>query len=165
MLGTTFGGNHLACAAALAVLNIYEDEGLIENAAAMGKYVEQKVEELKKIHLDHFGRIEKYRLSDTFWYYGFLAGKGKISDPVINEAFIADAIQTTYDRTGLFIAAPKEHFDLSGLTFDKNKGFYEAKVRVIKDPIVFRYVKGGIQVLSKWGLEAEDPALQIEILN
>jgi hypothetical protein len=122
-------------------------------------------EELKKIHLEHFGRIEKYRLSDTFWYYGFLAGKGKISDPAINEAFIADAIETTYDRTGLFIAAPKEHFDLSGLTFDKNKGFYEAKVRVIKDPIVFRYVKGGIQVLSKWGLEAEDPALQIEILN
>jgi len=37
MLGTTFGGNHLACAAALAVLKVIKDENLIENAAAMGK--------------------------------------------------------------------------------------------------------------------------------
>lgn len=37
MLGTTFGGNHLACAAALAVLKVLKEENLIENAAAMGK--------------------------------------------------------------------------------------------------------------------------------
>lgn len=124
------------------------------------------VEELEKIHLEYFGSIINHRLPDTFWYYGYLASRGKIKDPVISEAFIADAIETTYDRTGLFIAAPKEHFDLSELTFDEKKGYYETKtVRIIKDPIVFRYVKGGIQVLSKWGLEAEDPALQIEILN
>jgi len=71
----------------------------------------------------------------------------------------------TTDRSGLFIAAPKEHFDLSGLTFDNKKGYFETIKTVIKDPIVFRYVKGGIQVLTKWGLEAEDPALQVEILN
>lgn len=39
MLGTTFGGNHLACAAALAVLEIMEAESLIENAAATGSYL------------------------------------------------------------------------------------------------------------------------------
>ena len=123
-------------------------------------------EQLERIHIEYFGEIIKHRLSDTFWYYGYLASKGKIKNPVIREAFIADAIETTYDRTGLFIAAPKEHFDLTDLTFDENKGYYHAKtVRIIKDPIVFRYVKGGIQVLSKWGLEAEDPALQVEILN
>ena len=123
-------------------------------------------EELKKIHLKYFGEISKHKISDTFWYYGFLAKTGKIKDPVVSKGSFADAIETTYDRTGLFIAAPKEHFDLSGLTFDEKKGYYQAKtVRIIKDPIVFRYVKGGIQVLSKWGLEAEDPALQIEILN
>ena len=123
-------------------------------------------EELERIHIKYFGEIIKYRLPDTFWYYGYLASKGKITNPVIKEAFIADSIETTYDRTGLFIAAPKEHFDLSDLTFDENKGYYHAKtVRIIKDPIVFRYVKGGIQVLSKWGLESEDPALQVEILN
>ena len=40
MLGTTFGGNHLACTAALAVLDIIESEHLIENAAKIGKYFE-----------------------------------------------------------------------------------------------------------------------------
>ena len=33
MLGTTFGGNHLACAAAIAVLDVMEEESLVENAA------------------------------------------------------------------------------------------------------------------------------------
>ncbi|MGL4994441.1 MAG: aspartate aminotransferase family protein [Bacteroidales bacterium] len=46
MLGTTFGGNHLACAAALAVLEVIEEEGLIENAATVGKHL---IEELSKI--------------------------------------------------------------------------------------------------------------------
>lgn len=41
MLGTTFGGNHLACTAALAVLDIIEDERLIENAAEIGKYLKE----------------------------------------------------------------------------------------------------------------------------
>lgn len=41
MLGTTFGGNHLACTAALAVLDIIEDERLIENAAEIGKYFKE----------------------------------------------------------------------------------------------------------------------------
>lgn len=39
MLGTTFGGNPLACAAALAVLEVIENEGLLENAASIGKYL------------------------------------------------------------------------------------------------------------------------------
>ena len=38
MLGTTFGGNHLACTAALAVLDIIENEHLIDNAAKVGEY-------------------------------------------------------------------------------------------------------------------------------
>lgn len=38
-LGTTFGGNHLACAAALAVLDIIEGEGLIENARKVGEHL------------------------------------------------------------------------------------------------------------------------------
>ncbi|MEL7588527.1 MAG: aminotransferase class III-fold pyridoxal phosphate-dependent enzyme [Prolixibacteraceae bacterium] len=39
MLGSTFGGNHLACAAAIAVLDIIDRENLIENAANIGKYL------------------------------------------------------------------------------------------------------------------------------
>lgn len=46
MLGTTFGGNHLACAAAIAVLDVIEQEHLVENAAAVGEYL---ISELKKI--------------------------------------------------------------------------------------------------------------------
>lgn len=38
LLGTTFGGNHLACTAAVAVLDIMKDEGLMENATRMGTY-------------------------------------------------------------------------------------------------------------------------------
>lgn len=38
-LGTTFGGNHLACAAALAVLDVIEEEHLVENAANVGSYL------------------------------------------------------------------------------------------------------------------------------
>ncbi len=38
LLGTTFGGNHLACTAAIAVLDIMNDEGLIANATYMGEY-------------------------------------------------------------------------------------------------------------------------------
>ncbi|WP_300703566.1 aspartate aminotransferase family protein [Bacteroides sp.] len=44
-LGTTFGGNHLACSAALAVLDVIEQENLVENAAKVGEYL---ITELKK---------------------------------------------------------------------------------------------------------------------
>lgn len=46
MLGTTFGGNHLACAAAIAVLEVMEDEKLVENAARVGDHL---ISELRKI--------------------------------------------------------------------------------------------------------------------
>ena len=39
MLGTTFGGNHLACAAGIAVLEIFEKENLVENAREVGEYL------------------------------------------------------------------------------------------------------------------------------
>ncbi len=39
MLGTTFGGNHLACAASLAVLEVIEEENLMDNASRMGTYI------------------------------------------------------------------------------------------------------------------------------
>ena len=45
-LGTTFGGNHLACAAALAVLDVIEGEGLIENARKVGDYLLQELRSL-----------------------------------------------------------------------------------------------------------------------
>ena len=47
-LGTTFGGNHLACAAALAVLDVFEDEGLVENANSVGTYLINQLKALQK---------------------------------------------------------------------------------------------------------------------
>ena len=46
MLGTTFGGNHLACAAGIAVLDIIEKENLIENANEVGTYLKKEIQNL-----------------------------------------------------------------------------------------------------------------------
>lgn len=70
----------------------------------------------------------------------------------------------TVERSGLFIAAPETHFNTKGLK-KKGLGFFSIFETEIKDPIVFRYVRGGIQVLTKWGLEANDPALVVPKLN
>ena len=50
MLGLTYSAHAVCCAAGLEVLKIYEDENMIENAAEMGKYVENRVEDLKQKH-------------------------------------------------------------------------------------------------------------------
>ena len=47
-LGTTFGGNHLACTAALAVLDVMEKENLMENAREVGDYLLDKLKELQQ---------------------------------------------------------------------------------------------------------------------
>lgn len=47
-LGTTFGGNHLACTAALAVLDVFEKEGLVENAHLVGDYLIDELQQLQQ---------------------------------------------------------------------------------------------------------------------
>ena len=88
MLGTTFGGNHLACAAAIAVLDVMENENLVENAAKVGEYL---ISELKKIPevKDVRGRglmigfeVDGYTGSDLrkellFKHHVFTGGAGK----------------------------------------------------------------------------------------
>ncbi|HEX6169139.1 MAG TPA: aminotransferase class III-fold pyridoxal phosphate-dependent enzyme [Chitinophagaceae bacterium] len=49
-LGLTYSAHPVCCAAGLEVLKIYGDDGLIENTVAMGKYVDDRMEELKKKH-------------------------------------------------------------------------------------------------------------------
>jgi acetylornithine/N-succinyldiaminopimelate aminotransferase len=49
MLGTTFGGNHLACAAAIAVLDVIKSENLMENATEMGNYLMEKLKHIQGI--------------------------------------------------------------------------------------------------------------------
>lgn len=53
LLGTTFGGNHLACAAAVAVLDVIEQENLIQNAQEIGEYI--------GIQLNKFPKIKEVR--------------------------------------------------------------------------------------------------------
>jgi len=77
---------------------------------------------------------------------------------------IIETIKTVH--SGLFIAAPEKDFKLDGLTKKGVRGFFkEITTSRVDDPIVFRYVKDGIQVLSKWGLEASDPELTNAIDN
>ena len=49
MLGTTFGGNHLSCAAALAVMDVIEQEHLVENAAKVGAYLMEELQKFPQI--------------------------------------------------------------------------------------------------------------------
>jgi acetylornithine aminotransferase len=49
MLGTTFGGNHLACAAAIAVLEVIEKENLMDNAAEVGSYLLTEIEKIPEL--------------------------------------------------------------------------------------------------------------------
>ena len=48
-LGTTFGGNHLACAAAIAVLDVMKEENLVENAAKVGAHLLEELKNFKGI--------------------------------------------------------------------------------------------------------------------
>ncbi|MCX2839715.1 aminotransferase class III-fold pyridoxal phosphate-dependent enzyme [Salinimicrobium sp. MT39] len=49
LLGTTFGGNHLACAAGIAVLDVIENENLMQNAAEIFQFVKEKAAEIPQI--------------------------------------------------------------------------------------------------------------------
>ncbi|MCT2560555.1 aspartate aminotransferase family protein [Chryseobacterium herbae] len=49
LLGTTFGGNHLACAAAIAVLDVMKEENLMANAQQMGDYIENEIKDFPHI--------------------------------------------------------------------------------------------------------------------
>ncbi len=73
----------------------------------------------------------------------------------------------TLNKQGLFIAAPPSNFKLDDLKNKGKHGYFEvtSSIKIDRDPIVFRYCKGGIQVLSKWGLEASEPTLVNEVLN
>src|SRR5437867_9023122 len=49
LLGTTFGGNHLACAAALAVLEVIEEEKLMDNAVTIGKFLQDELGKIPEL--------------------------------------------------------------------------------------------------------------------
>lgn len=76
----------------------------------------------------------------------------------------------TIKRGGLFIAAPKTHFDLRGLKKATKFGFFGYSTQEIKDPVVFEYCKNDIiRIVTKWGTDDDqsylDEGLINEILN
>ncbi len=87
MLGTTFGGNHLACAAALAVLDVITEENLIDNAAAVGEYLLaelRKMPQLKEVRgrglmigIEIDGDAGELRKRLLFGKHIFTGGAGK----------------------------------------------------------------------------------------
>jgi hypothetical protein len=74
------------------------------------------------------------------------------------------------NKKGLFIAAPKSHFNLEGLNKKSKFGFFNVTVTEVKDPVVFEYCKNDIvRIVTKWGTEDDkaylDPILTDEKLN
>lgn len=87
MLGTTFGGNHLACAAAIAVLEVMKDEKLVENAAEIGDYLLgelRKLPQLKDVRgrglmigIEIEGSASELRRRLLFDHHVFTGGAGE----------------------------------------------------------------------------------------
>ncbi|MFA6895078.1 MAG: aspartate aminotransferase family protein [Bacteroidales bacterium] len=115
MLGTTFGGNHLACTAAIAVLKVIEDENLIENAKVMGEYFTSKLKGNKAIK-EIRGRglmigielyEEFYDLRDKLLFEKNIftggAGKGviRLLPPLCVDKVIADKFITAFNELTL----------------------------------------------------------------
>jgi hypothetical protein len=101
-----------------------------------------------------------YLIDSNTWLYVIWDKLGRPD----NTYYGFESIEFT-DKSGLFIAAPPSHFNLKGLDRKSKHGFFQVFKTEVKDPIVFRYVRGGVQVLTKWGLEANDPSLVVPVLN
>lgn len=106
----------------------------------------------------------------TWAYCAFDEGidgqKGK--EPSFNDYNFTKAVFIS--RRGLFIAAPKSHFNLEDLTKKTKHGFFNVRIVETTEPVVFEYCKDNIiRIITKWGTEDDqsylDPALTNEIFN
>lgn len=112
LLGTTFGGNHLACAASIAVLDVMKDENLIENAQKMGEYIENEIKDLQHIKsirrkglmigIELDGDCSEIRKSLLFDHHIFT---GNSNDKTVLR--ILPALNIKKEETDLFINALK----------------------------------------------------------
>ena len=112
LLGTTFGGNHLACAASIAVLDVMKDENLLENAQKMGEYIENEIKDLPHIKsirrkglmigIELDGDCSEIRKSLLFDHHIFT---GNSNDKTVLR--ILPALNIKKEETDLFISALK----------------------------------------------------------
>ena len=112
--GTTFGGGPLACAAALATFEAIEKEKLLANAVAMGKYLREKLDELKKKH----SVIREIR--GTALMLGLelnIAGK-KIYEECLRRKLLINCTQENVLRIMPPITVSKKEIDIAILILD-----------------------------------------------
>ncbi len=112
MLGTTFGGNHLACAAAIAVLDVMEDENLIENAAEVGEYLLNQLKAIPQlkdvrgrglmIGMEIDGSASEMRKKLLFEKHIFTGGAG------VSTVRLLPALGINKEQADQFIKALKE---------------------------------------------------------
>uniref|UniRef100_UPI004056385A aspartate aminotransferase family protein n=1 Tax=Alistipes sp. TaxID=1872444 RepID=UPI004056385A len=112
MLGTTFGGNHLACAAAIAVLEIFERENLVANAREVGDYLLselRKIPQLKEVRgrglmigMEIEGSASEMRLRLLKEHHIFTGGAGATTVRLL------PALSITRREADRFLAALKE---------------------------------------------------------
>ena len=123
MLGTTFGGNHLACAAAIAVLDVMHDENLMENAARTGSYIMENARLLPGIRevrgrglmigieLEH--GMETVRRKLLFEQHIFTGYAGK------NTIRLLPALNLTQAEAGVFLEKLAEAMQPAPVAFGK----------------------------------------------
>ena len=112
MLGTTFGGNHLACAAAIAVLDIFEQEHLVENAREVGDYLLaelRKMPQLKEVRgrglmigIEIEGSASEMRKKLLFERHIFTGGAGATTVRLL------PALTLTREQADIFLKNFKE---------------------------------------------------------
>jgi acetylornithine aminotransferase len=112
MLGTTFGGSHLACAAAIAVLEIFEQEHLVKNAREVGEYLLaelRKIPQLKEVRgrglmigMEIDGSASEMRLRLLKEYHIFTGGAGATTVRLL------PALTVTRKEADKFLVALKE---------------------------------------------------------
>jgi len=111
MLGTTFGGNHLACAAAIAVLDVMKEESLVENADIMGRYLIKELSTIEGIQairgrglmlgIDFMPQFTTIRNQLLFEYRIFTGGAKN------NVMRLLPPLSVTKNETDRFLAALK----------------------------------------------------------
>ena len=112
MLGTTFGGNHLACAAAIAVLDVIESENLVANAREVGQYLIgelQKIPQLKQVRgrglmigIEIEGSASEMRKKLLFEHHIFTGGAGATTVRLL------PALTLTREQADIFLKNFKE---------------------------------------------------------
>ncbi len=88
----------------------------------------------------------------------------------IGDYYFSEITVEKINKSGLFVAAPKSHFNLDGLTKRTKFGFFNVTIQEVKDPVVFEYCKNDIcRIITKWGTDDDqsylDPSLTNEIFN